>query len=142
MPMSFTSCARAAFLAAGCAVMAASAFAQQSAGVPPLKTEGAARYACGGIGVDESTAFRAAAGQHALSLLFAAPGGDYQADVSVRISDAQGTQVLQLRADGPVCLIDLPGGSYTVEATPERGAAHRRSVTVEGGKPQTLDFRF
>lgn len=141
MSLPFASCARAALLAAGCAVLAASALAQQPAGVPPLKTEGAARYACGGIGIDESTAFRAAAGQHALSLLFAAPGGDYQADVQVRIADAKGAQVLDVRADGPVCLIDLPHGSYTVEARRGEGAAQKRSVAIDG-KPQRLDFRF
>ncbi|KAF1050295.1 carboxypeptidase regulatory-like domain-containing protein [Xylophilus sp.] len=110
--------------------------------VPPLHGEGSARYRCGGIGIDESTAFRAATRQHPLSLLFAAPGGDYQANVTVRISDAKGNQALQLRADGPVCLIDLPNGSYTVEATPEKGAPQKRSVQVTSGRPQTLDFRF
>ena len=108
--------------------------------VPPMQGEGAARYACGGIGSDESTAMRAAMKSHPLSLLFARPDGGYLADVSVKLTDASGTSALSLRAGGPVCLIDLPAGNYTVEATSE-GVSKRQTVSI-GSTPRTLDFRF
>jgi hypothetical protein len=45
-----------------------------------------------------------------------------------------------MRADGPVCLIDLPAGRYTIEAVAE-GRTQRHEATI-GGKPATASFRF
>jgi hypothetical protein len=45
-----------------------------------------------------------------------------------------------MRASGPVCLIDIPAGRYTIEATAE-GVTKRQSVTL-GASPRTADFRF
>lgn len=114
--------------------------AQAQGAIPAMKTQGSVAYTCGGIGSDESTAMRGAMKSHPLSLLFARAGGDYLASVEVRIEGAPGQPAAMLRADGPVCLLDLPAGSYTVEATSE-GVSKRQSVTV-GSAPKTLDFRF
>ncbi|RZI63910.1 carboxypeptidase regulatory-like domain-containing protein [Variovorax guangxiensis] len=129
------------FAARGLLAMAAlCAGSAALAQVPPMQGEGAARYACGGIGSDESTAMRAAMKSHPLSLLFARPDGGYLADVAVKLTDASGASALSLRAGGPVCLIDLPAGNYTVEATSE-GVSKRQTVSI-GSTPRTLDFRF
>lgn len=112
----------------------------QSAPLPPMQSQGAARYVCGGISSDESTVFRAAMKSHPLSLLFARASGDYLADVQVEVKDAKGASALSAKANGPVCLVDLPAGRYTVEATTE-GQTKRQAVTV-GKAPATADFRF
>ena len=130
---------RAGLVLAGLAAGAWSAHAQ-SAALPPMKGEGAARYVCGGIGSDESTAMRAAMKDHPLALLFARRDGAYLADVAVTIRDARGAPALQLQADGPVCLIDLPRGRYTVQAA-SGGAVQKQTVSV-GGAPESVDFRF
>ena len=68
----------AAIIALAGAALGQAAFAQQPAtagSLPAAQTQGALRYACGGIGIDESTAMRAAMKDHPLSLLFAAAGG-------------------------------------------------------------------
>ena len=127
---------------AAIAATALLAQAQMAAPLPPMKNQGAARYVCGGIGSDESTAMRAAMKDFPLSLLFARADGAYLADVEVAIKDAGGATALALRANGPVCLIDLPAGKYTIEATsPGGGAAKRETVSVGGGS-KTADFRF
>ncbi|AVS85088.1 hypothetical protein C8239_10285 [Paracidovorax avenae] len=113
-----------------------------SAPLPEKKTQGALRYTCGGIGLDESTAMRAAMKDHPLSLLFATGGGDYLADVQVKLVP-QGwgdAGALSFTATGPVCLLDLPAGSYEVEAT-SAGKQKRQTVMVDK-EPKTLDFRF
>ena len=114
--------------------------AQTAVAIPPMKGEGAVRWVCGGIGVDESTAMRSAMKSHPLSLLFARKDGAYLAEIDVTIQRSDGGPTLALRADGPVCLIDLPAGRYTVQAA-TGGATLKESVTV-GGAPRTADFRF
>ena len=75
-----------------------------------------------------------------LSLLFARKDNAYLADVSVEIRGADGAPSVSLRADGPVCLIDLPAGRYDVQAT-SGGATQKQAVTVDR-TPKTADFRF
>ena len=78
---------------------------------------------------------------HPLSLLFARADGAYLADVQVEIRpEAAGSAAQSLRANGPVCLVTLPPGRYTVDASM---GGQRKSHTVQvGGAPRTLDFRF
>jgi hypothetical protein len=45
-----------------------------------------------------------------------------------------------MRATGPVCLVDLPAGRYTVEAASE-GVTKSQTVTLGAGS-KTADFRF
>ena len=118
-------------------LLAAACAAQAQAPLPAMHAEGAVRWACGGIGSDESTAMRAAMASHPLSLLFARTDGAYLASVDVQI---EGAAPARLRAGGPVCLIDLPDGKYTVQAT-SGGVTKSQAVTVGGGA-RTLDFRF
>lgn len=127
---------------AACALLsvAAAVLAQPAGALPPMRGEGAARYVCGGIGLDESTAFRAAMKDHPLALLFARADGAYVAEVRVRIEGADGRPVLALRAGGPVCLIDLPAGRYVVHAEAE-GEVKQQPVNVGTGS-RTADFRF
>jgi len=108
-------------------------------GAPLVRTD--MRHRCGGISSDESSAWRAQMKDHPLSLLFAQEGGAYLADVDVAIQGGTGNQPAMLfRASGPICLVDLPAGSYQVQAT-RGGVVKRESVTVGGGA-KTVDFRF
>ena len=109
--------------------------------VPATNASVASRHRCGGIGSDESTAMRAQMKEHPLSLLFAAEGGAYQADVDVSIKGPANVQELAFRANGPVCLVDLPAGSYTVVAS-KGGMSKKESVTLGASGSKTVDFRF
>lgn len=122
------------------AATAISVSAQAAGAMPEMKGDANARYACGGIGVDESTAMRAAMDKHPLSMLFARSGGDYVGTVEVTITPAKGESATKITADGPVCLVDLPEGKYEVTASTE-GKTEKRSVSISG-KPTKLDFRF
>lgn len=149
MPRLPTRRARVASLLAVCACAAVAA---QSQPVPPATmpaekvekmesadTVAAPRYRCGGIGSDESTAIRAEMKAHPLSLLFARADGNYLADVDVRIQGAAAPP-LNFNAKGPVCLVDLPPGKYSVQAVTE-GRTKTQEVTLGSGA-RTLDFRF
>ena len=132
---------RPAFVAAALlALSGAATVAVAQSALPAMRGEGAARYVCGGIGSDESTAFRAAMKEHPLALLFARADGAYEADVAVSIQDEKNATALAFRANGPVCLIDLPAGKYVVNAN-AGSASKKQSVTVGGGS-KSVDFRF
>ena len=109
--------------------------------VPATTAAVDARHRCGGIGAEESTAMRAQMKEHPLSLLFAEPGGAYLADIDVVIQGARGQSDLAFRASGPVCLVDLPAGSYAVVAS-SGGVTKKLQVSVSGSAPKTVDFRF
>ena len=124
-----------------CACVAGAVGAQAQSAMPQWKGDGAVRYVCGGIGSDESNAMRAARKEHPLALLFARSDGAYLADVDVDIKGADGAPSLALRASGPVCLVDIPDGRYTVSARTTGGDAKSQAVTVGGGS-KTASFRF
>ncbi|MEF9964139.1 MAG: carboxypeptidase regulatory-like domain-containing protein [Comamonas sp.] len=111
---------------------------------PALQKAGDLQYVCGGIGIDESTAMRAAMKDYPLSLLFATQSGDYLAKIQVVIEGEKGAQVGQFEAQGPVCLVRLDAGRYTVKASAEGGKTIEHSVeVVPAGTPgKTLDYRF
>ncbi|QNP50092.1 peptidase associated/transthyretin-like domain-containing protein [Diaphorobacter aerolatus] len=118
--------------------------AQAQSGIPPMvKTEGSVQYACGGIGSDESTAMRGAMKEYPLSLLFSQKSGEYLASVDVEITGKGGSDNTDARfkAQGPVCLLKLPAGQYTVKATAPEKESQSRNVTV-GNEGKTLDFRY
>jgi len=138
--MSTPTLRQAALLAWLAATGLSTALAQTANGhLPEWKTEGPLQYACGGISSDESTAMRAAMQDHPLSLLFARKDGEYLANLAVEIQG--GPHTLQFTAGGPICLLQLPAGRYTVQATTQGGATQRQNVEVQG-KGRTLDFRY
>ena len=126
------------FVAAACGAGLAQAQPAPAATMPAEKVAGPT-YRCGGISSDESNTFRAEMKSHPLSLLFARADGAYLADVAVTIQGA-GAPALSFNARGPVCLVDLPAGKYSVQAATD-GMTKTQDVTLGGGA-KTLDFRF
>ena len=128
----------AALIAAACGAGLAQAQPAPAANMPAEKVA-EPTYRCGGISSDESIAIRAEMKSHPLSLLFARPDGAYLADVAVTIQGGA-TPPLSFTARGPVCLVDLPPGKYSVQAAAE-GMTKTQDVTLGAGA-KTLDFRF
>ncbi|WP_051243229.1 carboxypeptidase regulatory-like domain-containing protein [Azohydromonas australica] len=92
----------------------------------------------GGAGAASQQAMRQAASQYGLGMTFATRNGDYVADVDVVIRDQKGHQVVSTVSEGPMMLVDLPGGRYQVEAT-YQGQEQQRQVTVpESGHRQLV----
>ena len=117
------------------------AWAQTVGSIPALQTTGTLQYTCGGIGSDESTAMRSEMKNFPLSLLFAGKNGDYLADLQVHIQGSNLSNPVRFSATGPVCLLKLPSGSYTVKVTSKEGSTQSKDVQVSRNG-HTLDFRF
>lgn len=100
--------------------------------MPPLRTQGALQYVTGGLGEAEYVSMRQAQCRFPLALEFARKSAQhdrYIADVEVRVTDAAGRRVLEVRSDGPYLLAKLPDGEYTVQAT-YFGHMQERAVKV------------
>ena len=124
-------------LAAGLALAGASAFA-----LPGVHDAGNVQYMSGGIGSDESTAMLEQSHQWPLTLEFAAQSGghaDWMANVDVDVLDAQGRTVLQATSDGPLMLVRLAPGRYTIRAS-AAGSALERHVRIASGQPAKAVF--
>lgn len=98
------------------------------------------RYMTGGVSVDEADMMRRAAPRYGLALTFASPGGAFQSDVDVTVSEARRGEVLSV-VSGPMLLVDLPAGRYTVEAT-LHGRTQTHHVNVQPHGHRALVVRF
>lgn len=119
-------------LAAFALAQVATLAAAQAPAVPAAANASIAGVAwqCGGVGSGEQDRFLAQAARHDLLLTFATPSGAYLADVDVQVTH-RGRTLLQVRCDGPLMLVDLPGGGdYQVTASFE-GQSQRKPVNVD-----------
>lgn len=112
--------------------------------LPVEQTQGEVRYRTGGIGLEESTAFKSAIGKHSATLVLTSHSGsanEYLADVPVTITDARGREVLKVAA-GPYLLLDLPAGNYTATARYQEQTLTRKfSVGANKGTRVSFDWR-
>ena len=92
---------------------------QQSSGVQFLN---------GGVGEGERAAMRARQAEFPLQIVFSAPSGAYGVADRVSVSDAKG-EVVAVHGAGPLLMVKLPPGRYTVQAD-FGGHTERRQVQV------------
>lgn len=123
------------------ALLAALFFASPLASGLEERTAGAVRYLSGGIGQDEAQAMKEAAGRYNTAMTFTLNSGQYVSDVKVVVKKPDGQEVLATVTEGPMLLMDLPPGSYTVAATLD-GRTQTRKVTVGKGRHQKLVLRW
>lgn len=98
-------------------------------------------YVTGGISLDELSTLRARRKDFSLWIVTAAKSGAHLADVRIVIQDSQGETAFNRRLDGPWLFIDLPLGSYEIEAT-FRGETQQRKSTIHAGDRHQVIFRF
>lgn len=109
--------------------------------LPAAQTQGAISFITGGIGSDEASAFRAAAGQYNLRLTLSTVDGEFFAGVKVTLRDAQGNSVAQAVSDGPYLFFKVPPGKYEVTAD-NRGEVLSRTAQVRARGGTELVLRW
>ncbi|MGE5492821.1 MAG: carboxypeptidase regulatory-like domain-containing protein [Actinomycetota bacterium] len=122
-------------------LLAAALAAPALAAGPEEQTQGSTRYLTGGIGQDEVQALREASSRYPLAMTFTANTGQYVADVKVTIKGRKGETLLDTVSTGPMMLVDLPPGQYTVAATLE-GKTLTRKVTLAKNTRHRLVLRW
>ena len=103
-------------------------------------------WACGGIGLEERQALKILEAKANAVMLFVAGGrGTLVADVRLRVVSAgDATRGLEVAADGPICVLQLPAGSWNIEAR-QGETVRARTVLLkpqDTGNPQRLQFAF
>ena len=112
------------------ALLLSIALQASAATLPQPQTANGIRYLSGGVGQDEAAAMKAEAKNYPLSIVFSAGrDNEYLADVKVTIKDKAGKQVLATTTAGPILLVDLPAGRYTIAAE-RNGKTVNRTVQV------------
>jgi len=96
-------------------------------------------YLSGGVGEEIRTAMAAHAAELPFKVVLSASAGEYVVADELVVRSSQG-EALVLRNAGPIVMMRLPPGAYTLEAT-VAGRTERRSVRVGSGA-QTVNWRW
>jgi len=130
---------RFAFAAVASAALAFS-LAAGAAELPAPQTMNGITYLSGGIGHKEAVALKAEAKSYPLALVFSAgPRHAFVSEVKVTIKDKAGNVVFDSTSDGPLMLIKLPAGHYSIEAV-QGGATLHRTLQVAVHEHKQLAF--
>lgn len=128
-------------LGLGLALPVAAAMMTQSA-LPQPNTENGVTYMSGGIGETEAAAMKQEAKHYSLSMVFSAnKDNEYLADVRVTIKDATGKELLSTVSNGPIMLVKLPAGRYSVAADLDGKTLHR-TVHVAAKNERQVNFHW
>lgn len=95
----------------------------------------------GGVGEDEMDYIKSIQHQYDIKFLFTANTGEYLSDMHVSITNKSGEMVVNTVTSGPVLLINLPSGTYNVQAS-EGGVTHEQKIAVKNGSLHTYQLRF
>ena len=101
-------------------------------------------YLNGGIGTEQADEMRRMSGEYPVQMTFTErnEGADeFVADVHLRVTDSRGRTVLDLPSQGPIVLLQVPPGSYTVEAE-HQGEVKTRRFDVAAGRHDRLGFEW
>ena len=101
-------------------------------------------YLNGGIGTEQADRMRAMSADFPVQMTFAErnQGSDeFVADVHLRVTDESGRTVIDLPSQGPIFLLQVPPGSYTVEAEHD-GTVKTQRFDVAAGRHDRLGFEW
>lgn len=110
--------------------------------MPKIQQYGSTQFISGGFGVDECKALQTDACNWPLQLTFSevAKGttvGAWVSDVDLKITDKDGNAVLSTITEGPIMLVKIPPGAYTLTAN-YLGRLATRTFTIQEGRSQTV----
>lgn len=102
-------------------------------------TTGGIDYISGGAGAEDRAAMAARQAEFTFKVVLSATGGEYIVADRLSVMTPQG-ELLTVRDAGPIVMMKLAPGPYTLEAS-WQGRTERRSVRV-AAPAQTLNWRF
>lgn len=98
-------------------------------------------YLSGGIGLDESEAFKQVTGYNLHMTFSAGAQNKYLSNVDVVIQAADGRSVLSLNQVGPIVYVKLPADKYSIIAS-QNGQEQRGSVDLKTAAVGTVNLHW
>lgn len=98
-------------------------------------------YLSGGIGLDESEAFKQVTGYNLHMTFSAGPQDKYLSNVDVVIQTADGRSLLSLNQVGPIVYVKLPADKYSIIAR-QNGQEQRGSVDLKATEVGTVNLHW
>ncbi len=111
--------------------VSSAALAQTSFDALPVQTQNGVQYLDGGADLDQLAAMKANARDYTLQYLFSGRGGAYAVADAVTLFEGK-HELLTLTDVGPLLMLKVPPGRYTLEAH-FGDIVDRRTVTVGQG---------
>ena len=99
--------------------------------LPKLQNANGIDYMNGGSGTEGVDYMKARGKEFSLQITFSGRGGEYGVAEKLVVSSA-GRELISVPDAGPLMMLKLPPGNYTVEAT-FKGVIEKRSVAVGNG---------
>jgi len=99
--------------------------------LPTVKTANGIDYMNGGAGAESVTYLKNRSAEFPLQIIFSGRGGEYGVAEKVSILSAE-REVFTVPNAGPILMVKLPRGTYSVEAT-FKGVAEKRKVSIGSG---------
>src|SRR6185369_2788613 len=104
-----------------------------SAQAQEINTQPRMEMVSGGIGESGMDAIISAQKDYSLKLIFSESTGEYLADVSVNIADRKVHTVVSTNSVGPILLVKLQPGAYTVSSSTDKETKTRKIVVKNTG---------
>lgn len=98
-------------------------------------------YLSGGIGLDESQAFKQIEGYNLHMTFSAGPLNEWLSNVDLTIQDPQGRSLLSLSQAGPIVYVKLPEGRYSIVAS-QNGREKRSTIDLQGTSVGTVNLHW
>jgi hypothetical protein len=121
-------------LASFCAATLLATSASATGGTAGMEPQPTISVLSGGVGDAGMSAIEHQQDKYNLKLIFAENNGDYVANVNVQVHDRHGNLVANTNSPGPILLMSLPKGAYTVSSN-EDGVVSTQKVYVHSGHP-------
>jgi hypothetical protein len=98
--------------------------------LPMIKTNNGISYITGGIGDEELEALKTQESNFNAHVLVVSTNGEYMSEVAIRFLDKENVEVLRILDGGPFFYVDLPAGTYTVEAASNIGTIQKAKLVA------------
>lgn len=108
--------------------------------VPRVERAGGISYVNGGAGEEARAVIDRLSPDFALRNVFSGQGGQYVVAERVTLQNTSGGEPVVIRDAGPILMISLPPGRYTMEATV--GGQSQRKIVQVGSAPTRVHWRW
>jgi hypothetical protein len=79
---------------------------------------------------------------YSLKVIFSNKKGEYLSDIVVKILDQYGNTILTTVSNGPWLFVNLPSGTYNLEASVGGDRRRISRINIEGGSQKVISVQW